>query len=84
MKKEYQHNLNTLAIKYGLEVILIRSLSIKSMLLTNPLKSGSACGGVYKVTYCCCKKYFGETRRTIAERIKEHQADINNEKSVEK
>ena len=38
---------------------------------------------LYKVTCSCCKKYFGETGRTIEERIKEHQADVNNEKSVE-
>ena len=30
------------------------------------------------------KKYFGEMGRTIEERIKEHQADVNNEKSVQK
>ena len=39
---------------------------------------------LYKVTCSCCKKYFGETGRTMKERIKEHQADVNNEKSVEK
>ena len=38
---------------------------------------------LYKLTYSRCKKYFGETGRTIEERIKEHQADVNNEKSVE-
>ena len=39
---------------------------------------------LYKLTYSRCKKYFGETGRTIEERIKEHQADVNNEKSVGK
>ena len=36
------------------------------------------------VTCSCSKKYIGETGRTIEERIKEHQADVNNQKSVEK
>ena len=31
----------------------------------------------------CYKKYIGETGRKIEERIKEHQADVNNQKSVE-
>ena len=61
-------------------MIFKTSLSRKSKLLTNPFKSGSACGVIYKVTCSSCKKYFGETGRTIEERIKEHQADINNEK----
>ena len=39
---------------------------------------------VYKVACTYCKKYFGETGRTMPESINEHQADINNEKSVEK
>ena len=65
-------------------MIFTRSLSLKSKLQTNTFKSDSACGVVYKVTCSCCKKYFGETGRTIEERIKEHQADVNNEKSVEK
>ena len=39
---------------------------------------------LYKVTCSYCKKYFGETGRTMKERIKEHQVDVNNEKSVEK
>ena len=65
-------------------MIFRRSLSLKSKLQTNPFKSDSTCGVVYKVTCSCCKKYFGETGRIIEERIKEHQADVNNEKSVEK
>ena len=65
-------------------MIFTRSLSLKSKLLTNPFKSDIVCGVVYKVTCSCCKKDFGETGRTIEERIKEHQADVNNEKSVEK
>ena len=64
-------------------MIFTRSLSLKSKLQTNPFKSDSACGVVCKVTCSCCKKYFGETGKTIEERIKEHQADVNNEKSVE-
>ena len=51
---------------------------------TNLLKSDSACAIVYKVTCYFCKKYFGETGRTIEETIKEHQADVNNDESVEK
>ena len=39
---------------------------------------------MYKISCSWCKKYFGETGRTIEERIKEHQTGINNEKSVEK
>ena len=69
---------------YGLEVICTRTSSLKSKLRTNPFKSDSACGVVYKVTCPCCKKYFGESGRTIEETIKEHQADVNNQKSVEK
>ena len=65
-------------------MIFTRSLSLKSKLLTNPFKSDIVCGVVYKVTCSCCKKDFGETGRTIEEWIKEHQADVNNEKSVEK
>ena len=51
---------------------------------TNLLKSDSACAIVYKVTCYFRKKYFGETGRTIEETIKEHQADVNNDESVEK
>ena len=83
-EKGISEKLNRLANKYGLEVIFTRSLSVKSKLRTYPFKSDSACGVVYKVTCSCCKKYVGETGRTIEERIKEHQADVNNEKSVEK
>ena len=83
-QKRISEQLKRVANKYGLQVIFTRSLSLKSKLLTNPLKSGSACGVVYKVTCSCCKKCFGETGRKIEERIKEHQADVNNEKSVEK
>ena len=31
-----------------------------------------------------CKKYIGEIRRTIEKRIKEHQTEVNNEKSAYK
>ena len=48
------------------------------------MKSDSACAIVYKVTCYFRKKYFGETGRTIEETIKEHQADVNNDESVEK
>ena len=72
------------ANKYDLEVIFRRSLSLKSKLETNPFKSDSTCGVVYKITCSCCKKYVGETGRTIEKRIKEHQADVNNKRSVEK
>ena len=82
-EKGISEKLKCLANKYGLEVIFTRSLSVKSKLQTNPFKNDSACGVVYKVTCSCCKKYVGETGRTIEERIKEHQADVNNEKSVE-
>ena len=39
---------------------------------------------VYKVTCSCYKKYNGEAGRTVEEKIKKHQADANNKKSVEK
>ena len=65
-------------------MIFTRTSSLKSKLRTNPFKSDSACGVVYKVTCPCCKKYFGESGRTIEETIKEHQVDVNNQKSVEK
>ena len=64
-----------------------RSLSLKSKLQTNPFKSDSTCGVIYKITCSCCKKYVGETGRTIEERIEtieEHEADVNNKRSVEK
>ena len=78
--EQLKHVANT----YGLEVIFTRSLSLKSKLPTNPFKSCSACGIVCKVTCSCYKKYIGEPGRTIEEMIKEHQADINNQKSVDK
>ena len=65
-------------------MIFTRSLSLKSKLLTNPFKRDSACGVVYKVTCSCCENYFGVTGTTLGERIKEHQVDVNNEKSVKK
>ena len=68
----------------GFKVIFRRSLSLKSKLQTNLCKSDSTCRVVYKITCSCCKKYVGETGRTIEERIKEHQADVNNKRSVEK
>ena len=37
-----------------------------------------------QVTCSCYKKYIAETGRTIEERIKENQADVNNKKSIEK
>ena len=83
-EKEISEQLKRVANKYGLEVIFRRSLSLKSKLQTNPFKTDSTCGVVYKITCSCCKKYVGETGRTIEERIKEHQADVNNKRSVEK
>ena len=83
-EKRISEQLKRVANKYSLEVIFTRSLSLKSKLRTNPFKSDSTRGVVYKVTCSCYKKYFGETERTIEKRIKEHQADVNNEKSVEK
>ena len=65
-------------------MLLTRSWSLKSKLLTNPFKSGSWCRLVYNATCSFNKKYFGEMGRTIEERIKEHEADVNNEKSVQK
>ena len=50
----------------------------------NLLKSDSACAIVYKVTCYFRKTYFGETGRPIEETIKEDQADVNNDESVEK
>ena len=72
-KKKISEQLKCVANKHGFEVIFTRSLSLKSKLRTNPLKSDSTCGVVYKVTCSCCKKYFGKTGRTIEERIKKHQ-----------
>ena len=83
-EKGISEQLKRVTNKYGLEVIFRRSLSLKSKLQTNPFKSDSTCGVVYKITCSCCKKYVGETGRTIEERIKEHQADVNNKRSVEK
>ena len=74
-EKGIAEQLKRVANRCGLEVIFARSLSLKSKLPTNPFKS---CGVVHKVTCSCCKKYIGETGRTIEERIKEHQADENN------
>ena len=82
--KGIAEQLKRVANRYGLEVIFTRSLSLKSKLPTNPFNSCSTCGVVYKVTYSCYKKYIGETGRTIEERIKEHQTDVNNQKNVEK
>ena len=83
-EKGISEQLKRVANKYGLEVIFRRSLSLKLKLQTNPFKSDSTCGVVYKITCSCCKKYVEETGRTIEERIKEHQADVNNKRSVEK
>ena len=77
-EKGISEQLKHVADEYGLGVIFRRSLSLKSDLLTNPFRSGIACRFVYKKTCSCCKKYFGETGRTIEERIKEHEADVNN------
>ena len=71
-KKGLSKQLKRVANKYGLEVILKRSLLLKLKLQTNPFKRASVSGIVYKVTYSCCRKYFGETQRAIEERIKEH------------
>ena len=68
----------------GLEVIFTRSLSLKSKLPKNPFKSCSTCGVVYKAACSCHKEYIEDTGRAIRERIKEHQLDVNNQKSVEK
>ena len=83
-EKGIAEQLKRVANRYGLEVIFTRSLSLKSKLPTNPFKSCSTCGVVYKVTCSCYKRYIGETGRTIEKRIKEHQADVNNQKSIEK
>ena len=61
-----------------------RSLSLKPKLPTNPFKSCSTCGVVYKVACSWYKKYIGETVRTIVERIKEHRTEVNNEKKCRK
>ena len=83
-EKGIAEQLKCVANRYGLEVILTRSLSLKSKLPTNPFKSCSTCGVIYKVTCSCYNKYIGETGRTMEEGIKEHQADVNNQKSIEK
>ena len=53
-EKGISQKLKRVANKYGLEVIFTRSLSLKSKLRTNPVKSDSACGVVYKGTCSCC------------------------------
>ena len=83
-EKGIAEQLKRVANRYGLEVIFTRSLSLKSKLLTNPFKNCSTFGVVYKVACSGYKKYRGETRRTIEERIKEYQADVNNQKIVDK
>ena len=68
-------------------MIFTRSLSLNSKLSTKTFKSCSKCGVIYKInkiTYSCYEKYIGKTRRRKEVRIKEHQADANNEKSLEK
>ena len=80
ISEQHKHVAN----KYGLKVIFTRSLSLRSKLQANSFESDIVCGVVYKVTCSCCKKYLEETGGTIEERIKEHQADVNNEKSVKK
>ena len=77
ISEQHKHVAN----KYGLKVIFTRSLSLRSKLQANSFESDIVCGVVYKVTCSCCKKYLEETGGTIEERIKEHQADVNNEKS---
>ena len=83
-EKGIAEQLKRVVNRYGLEVIFTRSLSLKSKLTIKPFKSCSTCGVVYKFTCSCYKKYIGETGRTIEERIKEHQVDVNNQKSAEK
>ena len=73
------------ANRYGLEATFTRSLSRKSKLPTNKhFKSCSTSRVLSKVTCSCYKEYIEETGTTIDERIKEHEADVNNDKSVEK
>ena len=83
-EKGIAEQVKRVASRYGLEMIFTRSLSLKLKLPTNPFKSDSTCGVVYKVTCSCYKKCIRKTGRTIEERIKEHQADVNNQKSVAK
>ena len=83
-EKGISEQLKRISNKYGLDVVFTRSLSLKSKIPTNPFKTCKICGIVYKVTCSCYKKYIGETGRTLEERIKEHKADVNNGKSVEK
>ena len=83
-EKGIAEQLKPVANRCGLKMIFTTSLPLKSKLPINPFKNCSACGVVYKVTCSCYKKYIEETGRTIEERIKEHQRDINDEKSVEK
>ena len=47
-EKGIAEQLKRVANRYGLEVIFTRSLSLKSKLPTNPFKSCSTCGVVYK------------------------------------
>ena len=37
--------------------------------------------GVYKIDWSCGKSYIGETGRSLKTRLKEHAADIKNERS---
>ena len=83
-EKGVAEQLKRVANRYDLEEIFTRSLSLKSKLPTNPFKNCSTCGVVCKVSCSCYKKYIRETGRTIEGRIKEHQAEVNNQKSVEK
>ena len=83
-EKEVSEKLKRVANRYGLEVVYTRSISLKSKVPTTPFKSCKLCGIVHKVTCSCYKKYIGETWRTLEEKIKEHQKDVNNNKNVEK
>ena len=78
-EKGIAEKLKRVANSYGLEVIFTRSLSLNSKLPTNPFKTCSKCGVIYKITCSCYKKYIGETRIIIEVWIKEHQADVINE-----
>ena len=83
-EKGISEKLKRVAYKYGLEVIFTKSLSLKSKVPTTPFKNCKLCGIVYKIACSCSKKYIGETGRTLEERIREHQKDVNNGKSIEK
>ena len=78
-EKGIAEKLKRVANSYGLEVIFTRSLSLNSKLPTNPFKTCSKCGVIYKITCSCYKKYIGETRRIIEAWLKEHQTDVINE-----